>query len=250
VTALTELDLLRLHASVLFDIDETGRLVGVNEPGGGAPPRLFLARGRREHQLWLRTDVTPKTADACRWIADGLPPWTGQPTDRSLFDPLRAAVGSDFDPRGASPDGELPAAAEWQGPALRFGPQATTSSDDETAAVQRIDAASAHLLERHFPYTRQVLDSRIPVLGVVLDGWVVSACYSARRRPSAAEAGVATEEPYRGRGLAAMVVAAWRDAVERDGGVPLYSTSWDNGASRALARKLGLAAYAETFSLT
>ena len=38
--------LLSQHAQVLFDTDTDGRLVGVNEPDGEAPPRLFVARGR------------------------------------------------------------------------------------------------------------------------------------------------------------------------------------------------------------
>lgn len=54
----------------------------------------------------------------------------------------------------------------------------------------------------------------------------------------------------RGRGLAPLVVAAWREAAERSGRQPLYSTSWDNEASLRVARKLGLIAYADTFSLT
>ncbi|MXZ22396.1 MAG: GNAT family N-acetyltransferase, partial [Caldilineaceae bacterium SB0665_bin_25] len=33
------------------------------------------------------------------------------------------------------------------------------------------------------------------------------------------------------------------------GRVPLYSTSWENGASLAVARKLGLVAYASGWSL-
>ena len=113
-----------------------------------------------------------------------------------------------------------------------------------------IDERSANLLNRYFPYTRSVLADRMPVVGVVVEGSVVSACFSARRGPIACEAGVATEEAYRGRGFGAAVVAAWRHAVEADGRVPLYSTSWDNAASLGIARKLGLIPYAETLSLS
>ena len=112
-----------------------------------------------------------------------------------------------------------------------------------------IDEASAPLLARHFPYTLEVFAARSPVIGVIEGGRVVSACYSARRRPAAIEAGVATEEPYRGRGYGPLVVAKWREAVEAIGAQPLYSTWWENHASRAVARKLGLIAYAETLSL-
>jgi len=59
--------------------------------------------------------------------------------------------------------------------------------------------------------------------------------------------------PYTRSVLAArapLVVSLWRDEVERAGAQPLYSTSWDNVASRAVAAKLRLIEYAETFSLT
>jgi predicted GNAT family acetyltransferase len=115
--------------------------------------------------------------------------------------------------------------------------------------VRPIDEESAHLLERHFPYTRSILADRRPVIGVVVNGAVVSACYSARRGAGACEAGVATEDAHRGRGHAAVVVAAWRDAVEGDGRVPLYSTSWENAASLSIAQKLELVPYAETLSI-
>ena len=85
---------------------------------------------------------------------------------------------------------------------------------------------------------------------LVVDGAVPSSCYSAGHRPHACEAGVATMEPYRGRGFGALVVSAWRDAVEREGRWPLCSTAWDNGASRAIARRLGLVAYVDTRTLT
>jgi len=60
---------------------------------------------------------------------------------------------------------------------------------------------------------------------------------------------VATIERCRGRGHWALVVSAWRDAEEREGRIPLYSTAWDNAASRALAAKLGLIPCADTISI-
>jgi hypothetical protein len=53
------------------------------------------------------------------------------------------------------------------------------------------------------------------------------------------EAGVETAAASR-RGHAPAVVAAWAAAVRALGAEPLYSTSWQNSASRAVARKLGL----------
>jgi hypothetical protein len=230
-----EVDLLRQHIDVLFRIDGNGLLAGLNEPGNDPAPRLFLARGRETHRICFRADVSAETVEACRTIARDLPCWDGGEPGSSFFDPLRAALAR-----------EAPIASETIGPAYRFGERVDLRID---ADVRVIDETSAPLLERHFPYTRSVLAWRAPVAGIVVDGSVVSACFSARRGPTACEAGAATEEPYRGHGFASLVVAAWRDAVQSEGRQPLYSTTWDNLASRGVARRLHLVPYADTFSL-
>ncbi|MYA61126.1 MAG: GNAT family N-acetyltransferase [Dehalococcoidia bacterium] len=78
----------------------------------------------------------------------------------------------------------------------------------------------------------------------------MSVCFCARRSDSVAEAGLETAEAYRGQGLGTRVTAAWANAVRTSGRVPLYSTSWSNGASLAVARKLGLVAYASSWSVS
>lgn len=233
---MTEADLLRQHADVLFQTDATGRLVAINEPDGEAPPRLFLARGRATHLVRFRRDVSAPTVEACLRLCKLLPPWDGRPSHPSLFEPLRLALA-----------GDAPITVGERGPAFLFGERLDQRID---AQVIVIDERSAHLLERNFPYTRASLGWRSPVVGVIGDGAIVSACYSARRTPAACEAGVDTEDPYRGRGYAPAVVSAWRDAVELTGAVPLYSTTWDNAASLGVAKKLSMVPYAETLSLT
>ncbi|MGE0702325.1 MAG: GNAT family N-acetyltransferase [Vicinamibacterales bacterium] len=96
-------------------------------------------------------------------------------------------------------------------------------------------------LERHFRgWTEQEVRERAPILAVIEDGYAVSVCFCARLSTEAAEAGLETAEPFRGRGLAPRVTAAWALAIRASGRFPLYSTSWTNGASLAVARKLGL----------
>ena len=113
-----------------------------------------------------------------------------------------------------------------------------------------ITPENAELLTESFPYTKSILDERSPVVAVVRNGQAVSACYSARKTQDATEAGVATLEGYRGRGFAVASVAAWARAVFDSGRTPLYSTSWDNHASSAVAAKLGLETYAATWAIS
>jgi predicted GNAT family acetyltransferase len=64
------------------------------------------------------------------------------------------------------------------------------------------------------------------------------------------EAGVETLPDFRGRGYATDVVAGWARLVRSLGAVPLYSTSWENAASQAVARKLRLVQYGADFHIT
>jgi hypothetical protein len=89
-------------------------------------------------------------------------------------------------------------------------------------------------------WTTEELPERSPIAGIVIDGHVVSVCFCARGSQVAAEAGVETAADYRGRGLGASVTAAWARMIRESGRVPLYSTSWKNVPSLALARSLGL----------
>jgi hypothetical protein len=227
--------LLELHAAVLFDIDAADRLTRVNEPEGDRPPRLFVARGRSAVRMWLGADVSAATADACRALAIRLPIWDERQPAPEVYADLVAKMAE-----------AAPVVAVSGGPAYRFGEARIRAGSVGAIAI---DDGNADLLVRHFPYMRSVLDARSPVTGVAIDGVVVSACYSARKRDMACEAGVATEEPFRARGFGAVVVAAWRKAVEREGRLPLYSTAWTNVASRALARTLDLIPYADTMSV-
>ena len=87
------------------------------------------------------------------------------------------------------------------------------------------------------------------MIAIVEDGHPVSICFCARRSEVAAEAGVETVERYRGKGFGSRVTAAWALAIRASGRIPLYSTSWTNHASLAVARKLSLIPYAGSWSL-
>ena len=76
---------------------------------------------------------------------------------------------------------------------------------------------------------------------------VAAVCETARDAPQAVEAGVWTYAPYRQRGFGAAVTRAWARLVSDR--TAFYSTQWDNTASIALARSLGLAVIAQQWQV-
>jgi hypothetical protein len=105
------------------------------------------------------------------------------------------------------------------------------------------------LLDSFKGWTADELPGRSPILAMVEDGAPKSICFCARASDVAAEAGVETAPQFRGRGMAGLATAAWAAAIRASGRTPIYSTSWSNGPSRAVARKLGLVACASYWSL-
>ena len=120
-----------------------------------------------------------------------------------------------------------------------------TFPNDLAAAEDVIDVTEFSQLEHYFrDWTADEIPERSPILGIVSDGHAVSLCFCARRSQVAAEAGVETAAGYRGRGFGSRVTAAWARRIRESGRLPLYSTSWNNAASLALAGKLRLSACA------
>lgn len=136
-------------------------------------------------------------------------------------------------------------ASRWHGLAYAFSVRCSAVPSEATEITD-----GREVLVGQFAQFQADLKAIRPFFGVLRDGRVVSACYSARLTDHAAEAGVDTAPAHRGQGLAAAVVNAWRTAIEDSGRTALYSTSYDNLSSQAVARRLGLSQYAETFSLT
>ena len=146
-------------------------------------------------------------------------------------------------PRFAERYRELLGSDLVSGPALEFPAQI-----DVPTGVSLIEDAS--LLARHIPgWTSEEMPGRIPAAAILVDGHAVSLCACARRTAEAAEASLETADLFRGRGFAQRVTAAWAIAVRESARLPLYSTSWDNNASRSVAHKLGLSVYAATWSV-
>jgi hypothetical protein len=77
------------------------------------------------------------------------------------------------------------------------------------------------------------------VAGAVVDGRLVAAAYTSAKGERYAEVGVATYEPWRGRGFAHAAAALVCADIQHAGLIPVWSTAEENGASRRVAAKLG-----------
>ncbi len=236
IPVLSDLELLEMQIEALFTHDDHGRIVTVNEPDGGPAPRFFFGR-TREGNLWrVRHDLPSDMAQRLESLAT---------RDRVHGDLEAPPRNLDAMLAVLAKDGE--ARVGHAGPAYRFPDHLPVPT-----GVTRITAANAYLLRRMPAYLDDVkrgLDAYEPRLAVIEDGVAVAICNSARLTGRAAEAGVETLAGYRGRGYAPKVVAAWAQAIQATGRTPLYSTSWDNLASQAVARKLGLIQYGTDVSL-
>jgi hypothetical protein len=109
------------------------------------------------------------------------------------------------------------------------------------ATIRRLTAADAPLFAAFDPddppyYVRAEI---APVLGVMVDGRLVSVAHSSRRTARACELGLETRPEVRRRGYGLAVTARWSMAVQAEGLVPIYSALAANTASLALARAAG-----------
>ncbi len=217
-----------LHLRTSFLLDGDGRISRARSPEPNPGPLFSLIRGTSSCAWAVRADVPRHIADELDGLAREEPPASG----------LRDA------PVHAERYMSLLGGKVYAGPAFIFPgviarPSGTVFIDD------------LQLLEHHFTgWTMGEIPRASPIVAAVEEGHVVSVCFCARRSDTAAEAGLETAAAFRGRGLGPRVTAAWALALRASGRVPLYSTSWSNEASLAVARKLGLVAYASTWSLS
>ena len=227
---LSDLELLTLQTETLFVQNEAKRLLYTNEPDKPEAPRFFLGRTKQGHLCRFRDDVPGAIVRQLEEVvakeADGLE----NPLYLGAYKDLLRQYG--------------PIQSVWTGPAYRFPNMVQPSTD-----VVTIDETNVELLNEHFADWKDVLPYQ-PCVAVVEKDNAVSICCSSRTSPQAAEAGLETAPTFRGRGYAVKVVSSWAAAVAKTGRIPLYSTSWDNEASRAVAKKLGLIMYATDLHFT
>ncbi len=217
-----------LHLSTLFLLDGYGRIMGTREPEPRSGPLFVLIRGETSCVWAVRADVPQALAEELESSAQDEPPTSDFRSTPLHAERYVSLIKGEVD----------------SGPAFKFPEEITLPQC--TVFIEDI-----RLLDHHFTgWTEDEIPERTPIVGVVGNGFAVSVCCCSRRSDVAAEAGIETAEVHRGRGRAPRVTAAWALAVRSSGRIPLYSTSWSNHASLAVARKLGLVAYASVWNVS
>jgi hypothetical protein len=230
---LSDRELLQVHVEALFTRNASGRLVRVNEPNGKRAPRFFLGRTSDGNDWWFRDDLAEGVVQNLRVACARVPNRMEMqcPAGAAPFD---AILGM-----------ESPIRNVWSGPAFRFQDLSAKGS-----LCVRVTPANAFVLKPHLASWSDNLEGSQPLYALLVDGHAVSVCASVRRTSIAHEAGVETAAAFRGNGYAMQVVRAWAEDVAHLGRLPLYSTSWTNLASRALACRLCLVQYASDLHIT
>lgn len=229
---LDDRQLMQLAIDTRFTYAADGRIGYENEPGGWRAPRFVIARTAVANLWRVRDDLSPRIAQQLDALAAAEPVRPDIRVAPERLEAFQRVLSSD------DVDG---------GPNYRFPddvamPEGTTSIIYQNRGLMRQMVSDFDTFSAEFA-------GRQPRRAILLDGVAVSVCWSARLGERAAEAGVETLAQFRGRGYAAAVVAAWAHDVRAGGRVPLYGTSWDNAASRALARKLRLIAFGSVWDL-
>ena len=212
----------------MFILDRHGRISSTREPQATAGPIFTLIRSASTSAWAIRADMPTELAGKLDRLAREEPP---------ILDPRESPVNADqyLSLCGGKVD---------CGPAFSFPDEIGQPTD--VAIVNELK-----LLQRNFRgWVASEIPGRSPIYAVTDGSFPVSICFSARNAETAAEAGVETAAAFRGRGFASRVTAVWAAAIRATGRIPLYSTSWSNSASLAVAHKLGLIQYASDWSVS
>ena len=235
---LTDPELMNIHASALFTQNIESRLLFVNEPGG-APipaPRLFLGRTRAGNVWRFHADLPEKLCEELDALCADEPPVNVETDEPPRYlETLVRLLESD-----------APVQEVSGGPAYQF----TGYEPPSKSLLASVTENNAEMLQGGFEELVAELPGWQPFVALIENNRAVSVCRSVRITPEAHEAGVETLPAFRGKGYAKDVTAEWARRVEAAGAIPLYSTSWENRASQAVARKLHLKCYGTDFSIT
>jgi len=208
----------------LYLHDGQGRLTAINQWDGGPVPRFHLARTTAGNCWCFRDDLPESLVGELTRYCEGEP---------ALADPHSPPRHADVYRRLL--DEQNTVETIWSGPAYTLGRTAVPPD----VGIVHVNVDNARLLQARMSDWLPDVPHRQPFMAAVDHQQAVAVCASVRISVKVHEAGVETHPAYRRRGHAQGVVAAWADAVQALGAIPVYSTSWDNTGSLRVAAALG-----------
>lgn len=233
----TDLELMAIQVRALFTSDAESRLLLVNEPGNVVTPapRFFLGRTPAGNVIRFRADLLEELLQELKMLGED------EPLLRAEFDEPPRHVERYVQLLGEYAPVERVSA----GPAYYFSENISPLRQPVV-----VTESNGEVLKRGFEKLLKELPLWQPFVALIEEGRAVSVCRSVRITAEGHEAGVETLPDYRGKGYARDVVAEWAQRVRATGALPLYSTSWDNKASQAVARSLRLKFYGVDFHIS
>jgi RimJ/RimL family protein N-acetyltransferase len=234
---LTDLELMNIHVRALFTHDTKSRLLFVNEPDNAGVPaaRLFLGRTLNGNVWRFRADLPDGLCEELNALC------ADEPLANAEFNVPPRHLQTYIRLLGT----HAPIQDVSNNLAYQFIKYKTPSNHPVTVTTD-----NAEILQGGFEKLIEELPAWQPFVSLVRENRAVSVCRSVRITSEAHEAGVETLPEFRGNGYAAEVVSEWARLVLKSGAIPLYSTSWENQASQAVARKLELKCYGVSFNIT
>lgn len=232
-----------LQLRTLFALNSQGRILAAQEPGAPPGPLLSIVRSETQCVWAVGVEVPSHVAEELDHLLATEPPIRDLRSAPINADRCASILQHAFGP------GIKANLTQSDGPAFTFSRVSTFAEGHDAQVVLIQDDAT---IQSQFAdwETGEIVAGRAPVFAIIEGGRPVSMCFCARRSAEAAEAGLETLISHRGRGFGTRVAAAWGQAVRESGRVPLYSTSWTNAASLAVAQKLRLEPYACDWSVS
>lgn len=227
-------ELITHRIALLFRCDPNGYLLGTNEPIADHQqdaPLVYLCWGHNTVVCGYRDDVSQTIQEAVATLIKHFghaPPLS----DRSLSTAVCAEVNTHQCVR-----------ITYEGPAYRFRSMTNVHTDTFSVTPDNVDRLPT-LQDK-----QEAIAAIQPYVVKLVDGQVAASCCTVRRTGTYLEAGVETVSHYRRHGYGKAVVVDWATKAIEMGCVPLYSTSWDNTASVALAKSIGLIQYGTECSI-
>ena len=215
---------MNMHLNALYAQDHDCRLTAINQWDGGLVPRFHLGRTATGNLWRFRADLPDTLTSeltACCELEPPLDAADPLPKYRATYERLLA---------------EHAAIESIQAGPAYFAPESMSKDVPDTIMIDRQNAG---LLRSSMPDWLEDAAHRSPFVAALDNDRIVAVCASVRITSAAHEAGVETLPGHRRRGHGRRAVVAWAQAVRRTGALPMYSTSWENRASQALARVLG-----------